>query len=61
MMVGNVDKALLHDVIDTLPQNELEVVYKMFQSFIMDYQDRHLTDDELEAHNRALADDEWYG
>ena len=60
MMVVDVNKALLHEVIDTLPQSELEVVYKMLLSFITDYQDRRLTDDELEAHNRALAENEWY-
>ena len=55
-----VDKALLHDVIDALPPHELEVIYKLFHSFINDYQDRYLTPEELAAHNQALADDEWY-
>ena len=56
----SVDKALLHNVIDELPPNELEFVFKLFQSFINDYQDKHLTPAELTAHNQALADDEWY-
>ena len=59
-MVTEINRDLLHNVIDSLPQNELEVVYKMFQSFIIDYTDRHLTPEELEAHNQTLVDDEWF-
>ena len=59
-MNAAVDKALLHNVIDALPPHELEFIYKLFQSLINDYNDRHLTSDELAAHNEALEDDEWY-
>ena len=55
-----VDRDLLHSVIDELPPYELEFVFKLFQSFINDYQDKHLTPEELIAHNQALDDDEWY-
>ena len=55
-----VARELLHNVIDELPANELEVIFKLFQSFINDYQDKYLTPDELAAHEQALEDDEWY-
>ena len=55
-----VNKDLLHNVIDELSPNEFEFVYKLFQSFINDYQDKYLTPDELSAHKQALDDDEWY-
>ena len=55
-----VDRELLHNVIDELPANELEVIFMLFRSFINDYQDRRLTPDELAAHKQALEDDEWY-
>ena len=51
---------ILHAVIDDLPQNELEFILKVFSSFIRDYQDRHLTAEEYDAHMQALNDDEWY-
>ena len=59
-MERTVDKNMLHAVIDDMPQNELELVYKMFSGFIRDYQDRHLTNEEYEAHMQALDDNEWY-
>jgi hypothetical protein len=55
-----VDKSLLHVVIDNMQPNELEVVYKMFSAFINDYQDRHLSPEEYKAHVQALEADEWY-
>jgi hypothetical protein len=55
-----IDKSLLHVVIDNMTPNELEVVYKMFSAFINDYQDRYLSPEEREAHMQALKDDEWY-
>ena len=55
-----VDRELLHEVIDTLPPHDFAVVYKLFQSYINDFHDRHLTVEELNAHNRALAEDEWF-
>ena len=55
-----VDRDLLHNVIDELPPSELEVIFKLFHSFINDYQDKHLTPSELAAHIQALQDDEWY-
>ena len=60
MTTHTIDKSLLHDVIDSLPPHELETVYKMFQAFIADYQDRHLTPEELAAHKKALEENEWY-
>jgi len=42
-MINNIDKGLLHAVIDELPPEELSVIYKMFSTFINDYNDRHLT------------------
>ena len=59
-MINNIDKGLLHAVIDELPPEELSVIYKMFLTFINDYNDRHLTQEEYEAHTKALKDDEWY-
>ena len=59
-MSTNVDKSLLHTVIDDLKPNELEVVYKMFMAFIHDYQDRHLTPEEHAEHVKTLESDEWY-
>ena len=59
-MNTQIDKSLLHVVIDNMTTNELEVVYKMFSAFINDYQDRHLSSEEYEAHIQALEDDEWY-
>ena len=58
--MATVNKEILHTVIDELPQNELDFFYKLFSEFINDYQDRHLTPDEREAHEQALLDDEWY-
>jgi hypothetical protein len=55
-----IDKSLLHVVIDNMTPNELEVVFKMFSAFINDYQDRHLLPEERDAHIQALEDDEWY-
>ncbi|MCL2697641.1 MAG: hypothetical protein FWE74_06135 [Oscillospiraceae bacterium] len=59
-MNSQIDKSLLHVVIDNMAPNELEVVYKMFSAFINDYQDRHLSAEEYKAHAQALKDDEWY-
>jgi hypothetical protein len=59
-MNTQIDKSLLHVVIDNMTANELEVVYKMFSAFINDYQDRHLSPEEYEMHKKALEDDEWY-
>jgi hypothetical protein len=59
-MTANIDRKLLHTVIDELRPNELEVVYKMFSAFITDYQDKHLTAEEYSAHMQVLKDDEWY-
>ena len=59
-MVNNIDKGLLHAVIDELPAEELSVIYKMFFTFINDYNDRHLTQEEYAEHLQALKDDEWY-
>ena len=59
-MITNIDKDLIHAVIDELPPEELSVIYKMFLTFINDYKDRHLTPEEYTAHMKALEDDEWY-
>ena len=59
-MITVTDKTILHAVIDELPPKELEFVYKLFSSFIEDYQDRHLTPEEYKEHLQALNDDEWY-
>jgi hypothetical protein len=59
-MNTRIDKSLLHVVIDDMQPNELEIVYKMFSAFINDYQDRHLSPEEFEAHKQALVADEWY-
>ena len=58
--INNIDKNLLHAVIDELPPEELNVIYKMFLKFIDDYMDRHLTSEEYAEHMKALEDDEWY-
>ena len=59
-MTTNIDKSLLHAVIDDLPTNELDVVCGMLAAFINDYQDRHLNPEEYDAHMQALSADEWY-
>ena len=59
-MVTNINKDLLHAVIDELPHEELSVIYKMFLTFINDYEDRRLTPEEYEAHTQALKEKEWY-
>jgi hypothetical protein len=60
MTTTEIDRSLLHAVIDELPANELETIYKMFSYFIYDYHDRHLTQEEYTAHMQALNDDIWY-
>jgi len=53
-MPSTVDKKLLFDVIDALPQEELSFVYRLFSSFIDDYLDSRLTDVERTEHLEAL-------
>jgi hypothetical protein len=59
-MNTQVDKSMLHMVIDEMRPHELEVVYKMFSAFINDFQDKHLSSEEYDAHMQALKNDEWY-
>lgn len=59
-MDTEMNRSILRAVIDELPKEELNIVYKMFSSFINDYQDRHLTKEELVLHNQALSEDEWF-
>ena len=55
-MITSTNKSLLHNVIDTLPQNELEVIYKMFESFINDYLDSQMSDEEHKEHVFSLVE-----
>jgi len=55
-MPATVDKKLLFDVIDALPQEELNIIYRMFSSFIDDYLDSRLTDDEYREHLESLKE-----
>ena len=47
-------KELLFHVIDALPPEELNIVYRLFSSYIEEYLDTHLTDGECEEHAQAL-------
>ena len=58
-MVANIDKNLLHEVIDELPPDVMAVVYKMFSSFIDDHLDRNLSPEERKMHMAALQEDVW--
>lgn len=51
-----INKTLLHNVIDSLPPDELKIVYRMFSGFIEDYLDSILTEQEREEHLKALED-----
>jgi len=53
-MQSTIDKALLYKVIDALPHHELDVIYRMFSSFIEEYLDTHLTEEEYKEHIQAL-------
>ena len=53
-------KSLLNSVINEMPPEDISVVYKLFYSYIMDYQDRHLTPEEQAEHLLALEEDKWY-
>jgi len=55
-MTKTVDKQLLFNVIDSLPPEELRVIYRMFSGFIEDYIDTHLSKEEYEEHLQVLED-----
>ena len=50
------DRSLLHEVIDSLPQDVLDIVYRMFEGFINDYVDSQMSGEELEEHENSIAE-----
>ncbi|MCL2169591.1 MAG: hypothetical protein FWB74_06170 [Defluviitaleaceae bacterium] len=45
-MTRTADRKLLHDVIDALPQQEFNAVFNMLHSFIADFKNDQVSDDD---------------